>query len=140
MRDWATCGKKVAGFLPKGVGRSCALIYEETSFPQLYCIKIQIYDEVRKDSGENGCFGPGMRTGFSATIWPNICNPSTIMFDMAYVFLPEYQQLATLAPRSHLLEIANVLSEAQVPVFRHVQGDHKAIPMTEMPTVVVTHG
>lgn len=43
-------------------------------------------------------------------------------------------------PRSYLLEIANVPSEAQVPVFRHVHGDLRAIPMTEMPTVVVTHG
>ena len=48
MRDWATCGKKVAGVLPQGVGRSC---------PQLYYIKVQIYDEVRKDSGKIGAMG-----------------------------------------------------------------------------------
>ena len=59
---------------------------------------------------------------------------------MPLVFLPKYQQLATLVPRSYLLEIANVPSEAQVPVSRHVHGDLRAIPMTEMPTVVVTHG
>ena len=28
MRDWATCGKEVAGVLPKGVGRSRALYHE----------------------------------------------------------------------------------------------------------------
>ena len=42
MRKWATYGKKVAGILPKGVERSCALTHEETFFPQLYYIKIQI--------------------------------------------------------------------------------------------------
>ena len=45
-----------------------------------------------------------------------------------------------LDPRSYLLEIVIVPCEAQVPVFRHVHGDLRAIPMTEMPTVVVTHG
>ena len=60
------------------------------------------------------------------------------MFGMPYV--SKYQQSATLVPRSYLLEIANVPSEAQVPVFRHVHGDLRAIPMTEIPTVVVTHG
>ena len=57
MRDWATYRKNLAGILPMGVGRPCALIHEEAFFPQLYYIKIEIYDEVRKDSGEMGAMG-----------------------------------------------------------------------------------
>lgn len=57
MRDWTTCRKKVAGALPKGVGRSCALIHGKPFFAQVHCIKIQIYDEVRKDAGKTGSMG-----------------------------------------------------------------------------------
>ena len=83
-----------------------------------------------------------MWTEFPATIWPNICNPSTFIFGilLRICFPTKYQQLAMLVPRSYLLEIAIVPCEAQVPMFRHVHGDLRAIPMTEMPTVVVTHG
>ena len=61
MRDWATCGTKV---LTKGVGRSCVLIHEKTFFLPFYCIKIQIYDEVRKDLGNIGAMGRECGMGF----------------------------------------------------------------------------
>ena len=88
MRDWATCRKKVAGTLTQGVGRSCALIHGKAFFPQVYCIKIQIYDEVRKEAGKSVPWAGSVDWFSAATIWPNICNRSTFMFDMPYVFLP----------------------------------------------------
>ena len=57
MRDWATCGKEVVGVLPKGVGRRRALYHESAFFPRTYCIKIQIYDGVGKDSGKFATIG-----------------------------------------------------------------------------------
>ena len=60
MRDWARFGENVAGVLPKVGGRSCALIHESTFFPQVYCIRIQIYDEVKKDSRKIRCYGQEM--------------------------------------------------------------------------------
>ena len=57
MREWATCGKEAAGFLPKGVGRSRALYHESTFFPRMYCIEIQIYEEAGKGSGKFATIG-----------------------------------------------------------------------------------